>query len=105
MGDVITLKELPVVKAVWNGTTIAESDRTEVVEGNHYFPLDDVRSEYLVASTHKTSCPWKGMAEYYSLSVDGAENRDAAWYYADPKPAAKNIAGRVAFWKGVKIEA
>ena len=105
MGDAITLKELPVVKAVLNGTTIAESDRTEVVEGNHYFPLDDVRSEYLVASTHKTSCPWKGMAEYYSLAVDGSENRDAAWYYADPKPAAKNIAGRVAFWKGVKIEA
>ena len=93
------------VKAVWNGKTIAESDRTEVVENNHYFPLDDVRQDYLVASTHKTTCPWKGTAEYYSLSVDGEQNRDAAWFYADPKPAAKNIAGRVAFWKGVKIEA
>jgi uncharacterized protein (DUF427 family) len=94
-----------VVKAVWNGRTIAESDRTEMVEGNHYFPLEDVHKDYLVASAHKTICPWKGTAEYYSLSVDGAENRDAAWYYAEPKSAAKNIAGRVAFWKGVKVEA
>ena len=93
------------VKAVWNGKTIAESDRTEVVEGNHYFALEDVRKDYLVASAHKTTCPWKGTAEYYSLNVDGAENRDAAWYYANPKDAAKNIAGRVAFWKGVKVEA
>ena len=92
------------VKAVWNGTTIADSGRTEVVEGNHYFPLDDVRQEFLVSSSHTSSCPWKGTAQYYSLKVDGAENRDAAWYYADPKPAAQNIAGRVAFWKGVKIE-
>jgi uncharacterized protein (DUF427 family) len=94
-----------VVKAVWNGKTIAESVRTEVVEGNHYFPLDDVRKDYLVASAHKTTCPWKGTAQYYSLNVDGTENRDAAWYYADPKAAAKNIAGRIAFWKGVRIEA
>ncbi len=93
------------VKAVWNGKTIAESDRTEVVENNHYFPRDDVRQDYLVASAHTTICPWKGTAEYFSLSVDGAKNQDAAWYYADPKPAAKNIAGRIAFWKGVKIEA
>lgn len=93
------------VKAVWNGKTIAQSDRTEVVEGNHYFPLEDVRKDYLVASAHKTVCPWKGTAEYYSLNVDGAENRDAAWFYAEPKAAARNIAGRVAFWKGVKVEA
>ncbi|MDB5521035.1 MAG: hypothetical protein JWQ51_1705 [Tardiphaga sp.] len=93
------------VKAVWNGKVIAESDRTEIVENNHYFPLDDVRQEYLVASTHKTTCPWKGTAAYYSLTVDGEQNRDAAWYYADPKPEANNIAGRVAFWKGVRIEA
>jgi len=94
-----------VVKAVWNGTVIAESDRTEIVEGNHYFPLEDVRKDVLVASAHKTTCPWKGTAGYYSLDVDGKQNNDAAWFYADPKPAAKNIAGRVAFWKGVKIEA
>lgn len=93
------------VKALWNGEIIAESGGTEIVEGNHYFPLDDVRKEFLVTSAHQTSCPWKGVAGYYSLIVDGMENRDAAWFYADPKPAAKNIAGKVAFWKGVKIEA
>ena len=92
------------VKAVWNGKIIAESTRTEVVEGNHYFPLDDVRQDFLVASAHKTICPWKGTAEYYSLAVDGERNQDSAWFYADPKNAAKNIAGKVAFWKGVKIE-
>jgi uncharacterized protein (DUF427 family) len=94
-----------VVKAVWNGTIIAESDRTEIVEGNHYFPADDVRKEFLVESAHKTTCPWKGTAGYYTLNVNGEQNRDSAWFYADPKPAAKNIAGKVAFWKGVKIEA
>jgi len=94
-----------VVKAVWNGTVIAESDRTEIVEGNHYFPLADVRPEYLVTSAHQTTCPWKGTAGYYTLAVNGEQNRDAAWFYAAPKEAAKNIAGKVAFWKGVKIEA
>ncbi|NVN85452.1 MAG: DUF427 domain-containing protein [Rhodopseudomonas sp.] len=93
------------VKAVWNETIIAESDRTEIVEGNHYFPLDDVRKDFLVASTHQTTCPWKGIAKYYSLTVNGAQNPDAAWFYPNPKPAAKNIAGKVAFWKGVKIVA
>lgn len=93
------------VKAVWNGAVIAESDRTEVVEGNHYFPLDDVRQDLLVPSAHKTTCPWKGTAGYYTLSVDGAQNRDAAWFYAEPKEAAKAIAGKIAFWKGVTIEA
>jgi uncharacterized protein (DUF427 family) len=92
------------VKAVWNGQVIAESDRTEVVEGNHYFPMEDVKQDYLVPSAHKTICPWKGTAEYYSLNVDGQQNRDAVWYYADPKPAAKAIAGRVAFWKGVTVQ-
>ncbi|MBC7578329.1 MAG: DUF427 domain-containing protein [Tardiphaga sp.] len=101
----IRTKEYSVVKAVWNGTTIAESNRTAMVEGNHYFPLEDVHQEFLTASTHKTTCPWKGTAGYYSLSVDGEQNRDAAWFYAEPKPAAKEIAGKVAFWKGVKIEA
>lgn len=92
------------VKALWNGKVIAESAQTEVVEGNHYFSIEDVRQEFLQPSSHTSSCPWKGIAQYYSVVVDGQQNRDAAWYYADPKPAAKNIAGRVAFWKGVKIE-
>jgi uncharacterized protein (DUF427 family) len=105
MFDKVRAEELQMVKAVWNGTIVAESDRTEVVEGNHYFPLDDVRQDLLVASAHKTTCPWKGPASYFSLSVDGEQNRDAAWFYADPKPAVKNIAGKVAFWKGVNIEA
>jgi uncharacterized protein (DUF427 family) len=94
-----------VVKALWNGKTIAESSRTEVVEGNHYFPIDDVVKEFLEPSSRTSSCPWKGVAQYYNVVVDGEQNPDAAWYYADPKPAAKNIAGRVAFWKGVKVEA
>jgi uncharacterized protein (DUF427 family) len=92
------------VKATWNGQVIAESDRTEVVEGNHYFPLEDVRQEFLSPSDHRTNCAWKGTAQYYNVVVDGQQNKDAAWYYADPKPAAKNIAGRVAFWKGVRTE-
>lgn len=92
------------VKALWNGKVIAESNRTEVVEGNHYFPAEDVRKDFIEPSDHKSSCPWKGVARYYSVVVDGERNRDAAWYYADPKPAAENIAGRIAFWKGVKVE-
>jgi len=94
-----------VVKALWNGKVIAESGRTELVEGNHYFPLEDVRKDFLEPSGHKSSCPWKGVAQYYNVIVDGERNRDAAWYYPDPKPAAKGIAGRVSFWKGVKVEA
>ena len=93
------------VKALWNGQVIAESSRTEVVEGNHYFPIEDVRKDFLEPSGHTSSCPWKGVAQYYTVVVDDQKNRDAAWYYADPKPAAKNIAGRIAFWKGVKVEA
>ena len=91
------------VKAVWNGAVIAESDATVVVEGNHYFPRADVRSEYLVASTKQTGCPWKGTASYYSLSVDGATNQDAAWYYPEPKAAAAEIKDRLAFWRGVEV--
>ncbi len=93
------------VKAIWNGQVIAESGRTEVVEGNHYFPIEDVRQEFFKPSSHTSSCPWKGVARYYTVVVGGKQNQDAAWYYADPKPAAKNITGRVAFWKGVKVEA
>lgn len=92
------------VKAIWNGKVLAESDRTEVVEGNHYFPPDAVHKEFFRPSETHSTCPWKGVASYYSIKVDGERNPDAAWYYPDPKPAARNIAGRVAFWKGVRIE-
>jgi len=92
------------VRAVWNGKVIAESDRTEVVEGNHYFSPEHVRREFLVPSDHHSTCAWKGAASYYHVVVDGEQNRDAAWYYPDPKPAAKNISGKIAFWKGVRIE-
>ena len=91
------------VKAIWNGETIAESDETVVVEGNHYFPLDSVRPGVLTPSSTTSVCPWKGKAEYYSVQAGGDENRDAAWYYAEPKSAAAEIKGRVAFWKGVKV--
>lgn len=90
-------------KATWNGTTIAESDDTVVLEGNHYFPRDSVRDDYLRESTTNSTCPWKGVASYYDLTVDGKVNRDAAWYYPAPKEAAREIAGRVAFWKGVEV--
>ncbi|MBI1362002.1 MAG: DUF427 domain-containing protein [Parvibaculaceae bacterium] len=92
------------IKAIWNGKVIAESDRTEIVEGNHYFPAEALRKEFFRSSETHSVCPWKGVASYYSIEVDGKENPDAAWYYPDPKPAARNIAGRVAFWKGVRVE-
>jgi uncharacterized protein (DUF427 family) len=91
------------MKATWNGTVIAESSDTVLVEGNHYFPESALKREYISFSNHKTSCPWKGQASYYTLNVDGNVNTDAVWYYADPKPEAAQIRGRVAFWKGVKI--
>ena len=91
------------MKASWNGQTIAESDDTVVVEGNHYFPRESVNDEYLFDSDKTTFCPWKGTASYYSLSVDGETNADAAWYYAEPKDAASQINGRVAFWRGVEV--
>ena len=91
-------------KAVWNGVVLAESDNTEVVEGNHYFPPNAVKMEYFQTSSKQTTCPWKGRASYYTVNVNGQENRDAAWYYPDPKDAAKNITGYVAFWRGVKVE-
>jgi uncharacterized protein (DUF427 family) len=93
------------MKAIWNGAVIAQSDDLVVVEGNQYFPETSLNRDYVTFSNHKTSCPWKGQASYYSLIVDGELNTDAAWYYADPKPEAEAIKGRVAFWKGVKIEA
>ena len=91
------------VKAVWNGRTIADSDETVMVEGNHYFPRSSVDATLLSDSKTTSHCPWKGEARYHSVTVDGAVNRDAAWYYADPKPAASEIRDRVAFWKGVKV--
>lgn len=92
------------VRAHWNGAVIAESGDTVIIEGNHYFPAGSVNPEYVVASTTTTVCPWKGRASYYSLEVDGKVNRNAAWYYPSPSAAASSIAGRVAFWHGVKIE-
>ena len=91
-------------RAIWNGTVIAQSDRCEVVEGNHYFPPDAVKHDFLRGSPTHTVCGWKGTASYYDVVVGGQTNQDAAWYYPDPKPAADNVKGHIAFWKGVKIE-
>jgi len=92
------------MKAIWNDEVIAESDDTVVVEGNHYFPADSIKKEYFKKSDSHTSCPWKGVASYYTIKVNGSENHDAAWYYPEAKELAKGIEGRVAFWRGVKIE-
>ena len=92
------------MKASWNGAVIAQSDDTVVVEGNHYFPESTLDRSHVTFSNHKTMCPWKGQANYYSLVVDGSMNPEAVWYYADPKPEAEAIRGRVAFSKGVKVE-
>jgi uncharacterized protein (DUF427 family) len=91
------------VKAIWQGEVVAESDDTIVVEGNHYFPADSLRSELFSPSDRKTSCPWKGEASYYDLVVGSQKNDGAAWFYPDPKPAAAQIRGRVAFWRGVEV--
>jgi uncharacterized protein (DUF427 family) len=91
------------MKATWSGAVLAESDQTIVVEGNHYFPPDAIRSEHLHDSATHTTCAWKGVASYYDVVVDGQVNKDAAWYYPTPKPAAKQIAGYVAFWRGVQV--
>jgi uncharacterized protein (DUF427 family) len=91
------------MKAIWNGTVVAESDDTVVVEGNHYFPAGAVKLEYLLPSNTKTMCAWKGEARYHTLFVDGDANPDAAWYYPAPKEAAAEIKDRVAFWKGVQV--
>jgi uncharacterized protein (DUF427 family) len=92
------------LKATWNGTVLAESDDTVVVEGNHYFPPDSLNKEFFEPSETHTICPWKGEASYYNVVVDGAVNKDAAWYYPEVKPAAKEIKNRVAFWRGVKVD-
>ena len=91
-------------RATWNGTTIARSDDTVVVEGNHYFPADSLDRSLIRESDTHTVCPWKGTASYYTLVVDGKENVDAVWYYPEPKDAARQIAGRVAFWRGGVVE-
>ena len=91
------------IRAFWNGAVIAESDDTVVVEGNHYFPRASVIREYLRDSSTHTTCHWKGEASYYDIVVNGAVNRDAAWYYPKTKDAARNIQNRIAFWKGVEI--
>ncbi|MBW3545745.1 MAG: DUF427 domain-containing protein [Bacteroidetes bacterium] len=92
------------MKAIWNGETIAESENTVVIEGNHYFPADSIKEEYFKPSNTHTVCPWKGKASYYTVDVNGEENLDAAWYYPEPSEMAKGIKGHIAFWRGVKIE-
>lgn len=91
-------------RAVWNGAVLAQSDRCEVVEGNQYFPADSLDMQYFQPSNTNTTCSWKGVASYYNVVVDGKVNQDAAWYYPTPKVAAKNIAGYVAFWRGIQVE-
>ena len=91
------------VKAEWNGAVMAQSDATVVVEGTHYFPRDAVNPEFLIESATKSTCPWKGVASYYSISVDGKTNTDAAWYYPDPSQAAEEIRDHIAFWRGVSV--
>jgi uncharacterized protein (DUF427 family) len=91
------------MKAIWNDTVIAESNDTRVVEGNHYFPPDSIKREFFRDSNTHTTCSWKGVASYYTLDVNGSKNPDAAWYYPEPKDAAKQITGYIAFWKGVKV--
>ncbi len=92
------------MKAVWNDVTLAESDATIEVEGNEYFPPDTIKRQYLQATATHTTCPWKGLASYYTVVVAGKTNSDAAWFYPDPKPAAAEIKDYVAFWKGVRVQ-
>ena len=91
------------MKAIWSGAVLAESDATVVVEGNHYFPPDSLNREYFISTPTHTTCSWTGTADYFSITVGGATNNDAAWTYPQPKPAAKDIAGYVAFWRGVTV--
>lgn len=90
-------------RAIWNNKVIAESDKTVVIEGNHYFPIETIKTDYFKESDTHTTCPWKGIASYYSLEVDGQINKDAAWYYPKTSELAKSIEGKVAFWKGVQV--
>lgn len=92
-------------RATWNGVVLAESDKTVIVEGNHYFPPESINRHYFRPGENHTVCPWKGVASYYDLEVEGQINRGAAWYYPEPKPAARNIKDYIAFWRGVQIEA
>lgn len=92
------------MQATWKGAVLAESDETVVVEGNHYFPAESIKREHLRESETHTTCPWKGLASYYDVVVGDEVNADAAWYYPEPKEAAKEIEGRVAFWRGVRVE-
>lgn len=98
------VREDKMAKAVWNGMVVAESDQYEVVEGNVYFPDSALKREYFRPSTTTSTCPWKGQARYYSLVFADQENLDAAWYYPDPKLAARKIKNHVAFWRGVEVE-
>jgi uncharacterized protein (DUF427 family) len=91
-------------KAIWNGAVLAESDKTQVVEGNQYFPPESIRREHFRETAHHTTCPWKGLASYYDVVVEGQVNPNAAWYYPEPKEAASAIKGYVAFWKGVQVQ-
>jgi uncharacterized protein (DUF427 family) len=92
------------MKAIWNGVVIAESDNTEVVDGNHYFPFDSIKSEYFVKAELTTVCGWKGMANYYSVTVNDKTNKDCAWYYETPNDAASKLKGMVAFWNGIDVK-
>lgn len=92
------------MKAIWNNKVIAETEETVIIENNHYFPADAINDEFFKKSSTHTSCPWKGEASYFSIEVDGEINKDAAWYYPDPKPAADAIKNHVAFWKGVELK-
>jgi uncharacterized protein (DUF427 family) len=94
---------LPAMKALWNNQVLAESNETIVVENNHYFPKNSINAEFFKDSATHSTCPWKGQASYYTIEVDGEQNKDAAWYYAQPKDAAAQIKDYVAFWKGVKV--
>ncbi|MBX2843307.1 MAG: DUF427 domain-containing protein [Flammeovirgaceae bacterium] len=91
------------MKAIWNNQVIAESDKTVRIEGNHYFPIETVNKEFLKQSETHTNCPWKGIASYYTLEVEGEQNNDAAWFYPEPSEAASAIKDHVAFWKGVEV--
>ncbi len=92
------------MKAIWRGAVLAESGDTVIIEGNHYFPAESLNKEYFRDSATHTHCPWKGEASYYDVVVEDAVNKDAAWYYAEPKQAAQSVANRIAFWKGVTME-
>lgn len=92
------------MKAIWNDTIIAESNETVVIENNHYFPANSIKREYFKDSSTHTTCPWKGVASYYTLDVNGKQNADAAWFYPETKTAAEGIKNYVAFWKGVEVE-